>query len=126
LGGDFSADEAVASFSLSTSFSRAAWLSAGLKVTFPGLPRMPGDPDLLNKSEGSTFLSRINFFTLCLPPLPNAGLALRPRKFSGASMLVIEKEPDFPLVKDRFCPGTPSMDDDTDAPNPRSFELAGV
>jgi len=99
----------IASFSRATSFSRAAWLNAGLNVTRPGLPRE--DPDLLNRSAGSTFLSKINFFTLCLSPLPS-------------------REPGFPFANDSesrpapFCP--PSVEDEAVALNPRSFELAGV
>ena len=110
--------------SRATSLSRAAWLIAGLNVTLPGLPRRPGDPDLLNKSEGSTLLSRISFFTLCRPPLPRPGLELLPRKPSGPpgafpSALLSDSALGFPEENDM-------LDDNCSDAKPRSFVLAGV
>src|SRR6266545_4970907 len=110
------------------SFSLEATLNCGLNVTLADF-RPPGLPDLINKSVGSTFFSKITFFTLCLRPLPSAGLLLRPRK-SGPTddprkSLLRVKAPAFPLVREIPVLALKDAREPED-PNPLNFEAAGV
>ena len=111
------------------SLSRAATLSAGLKVILEALNTL----DLFNKSAGSTLLSRMSFLTLLRAPVPRVGLGLPPVKNDSGpnelfplAALVKESalglfEPNSPFVLAPLGPGAWAVDE-----YPRNFDIAGV